>query len=365
MQKDVVHLAFDDQNPEIRGIGNLIYGTGWIAAFIFFVGLFSFFGSMVAESSVSGPLPPGPTPPPTAPPMQSLMAAIVQSYIYSAELLIKLFIVLIALIVMLIYGVYRTYKGLSYLGGYVPHTGIGRAGAILDAVPPLMLVGNILLGTSLFLVGSKYKNAGLKVGGIMTAIPYPLLGFAGGAPIVALLSMMWFIGLVVAYSGGRSILKRYYRVGQQPDARLNRLHIANRVLEAGSALVLLSTLFDLGLMAGLLKGAYYISDLSTFGLVAITGLVMTVLAIYFSIRLSKLYSSARSGTLSDVSAVHRTGIVLLILSIIGLFVIGLFFINGSFIGFIFLILLILLLSGSFIGFILLLVGSILAITWKP
>jgi hypothetical protein len=209
-KKDVVHLAFNDQNPEIRGIGNLIYGTGWIAAFIFFVGWFSFIVSMVAESSVSGPLPPGPTPPPTAPPMQSLMAAIVQSYIYSAELLIKLFIVLIALIVMLIYGVYRTYKGLSYLGGYVPYTGIGRAGAVLDAIPLLMLVGNILLGTSLFLVGSKYKNARLKVGGIMTAIPYPLLGFAGGAPIVALLSMMWFIGLAVAYSGGYSILKKYY-----------------------------------------------------------------------------------------------------------------------------------------------------------
>jgi len=209
-KKDVVHLAFNDQNPEIRGIGNLIYGIAWIATFIFVVGLFSFIVSMAAESSVSGPLPPGPTPPLTAPPMQTLMAAIVQSYIYSAELTEKLFIVLIALIVMLIYGVYRTYKGLSYLGGYVPYTGIGRAGAVLDAIPPLMLVGNILLGTSLFLVGSKYKNARLKVGGIVTAIPYPLLGFAGGAPIVALLSMMWFIGLTVAYSGGYSILKKYY-----------------------------------------------------------------------------------------------------------------------------------------------------------
>jgi hypothetical protein len=39
-------MAFDDQNPEIRGIGNLIYGIGWIGAFIFFVGLFSLFGSM-------------------------------------------------------------------------------------------------------------------------------------------------------------------------------------------------------------------------------------------------------------------------------------------------------------------------------
>jgi len=44
----------------------------------------------------------------------------------------------------------------------------------------------------------------------MTAIPYPLLGFAGGAPIVALLLMMWFLGLVVAYSGGYSIPKKYY-----------------------------------------------------------------------------------------------------------------------------------------------------------
>jgi len=203
--KDVVHLAFDDQNPEIRGIGNLIYGITWISIFIFVVGLFSFFGSMAAESSVSGPLPPGPTPP-----MQSLMAAIIGEYIYSAGLLVKLFIVLIALIVMLIYGVYRAYKGLSYLSGYVPHTGIGRAGAVLDVIPPLMLVGNILLGISLFLVGSKYKNARLKAGGIMTAIPYPLLGFAGGAPIVILLSMMWFIGLAVAYSGGYSILKKHY-----------------------------------------------------------------------------------------------------------------------------------------------------------
>jgi hypothetical protein len=94
---------FDDQNPEIRGIGNLIYGIAWIGAFIFFVGLFSFFGSMAAGSSVSGP-----APPPTAPPTQTLMAAIVGSYIYAAELLKELFIVLIALIAMLIYGVYKT-----------------------------------------------------------------------------------------------------------------------------------------------------------------------------------------------------------------------------------------------------------------
>jgi hypothetical protein len=43
--------------------------------------LISFIVSTAAESSVSGPLPPGPTPP-----MQTLMAVVVQSYIYAAEL---------------------------------------------------------------------------------------------------------------------------------------------------------------------------------------------------------------------------------------------------------------------------------------
>lgn len=66
----------------------------------------------------------------------------------------------------------------------------------------------------------------------------------------------------------------------------------------------------------------------------IIGLIVSVLALYFSIRLSRL---------SDVNAVHNTGIVLLILSIVGLFTA----------------------NGFIIGFILLLVGSILALTWKP
>ncbi|MFB6469837.1 MAG: hypothetical protein TU36_001160 [Vulcanisaeta sp. AZ3] len=66
----------------------------------------------------------------------------------------------------------------------------------------------------------------------------------------------------------------------------------------------------------------------------IIGLIVSALALYFSIRLSRL---------SDVDAVHNTGIVLLILSIVGLFTA----------------------NGFIIGFILLLVGSILALTWKP
>ncbi len=48
-KKDVVHLAFNVQNPEIRGIGNLIYGIAWISVFIFGVGLFSFIVSMATD----------------------------------------------------------------------------------------------------------------------------------------------------------------------------------------------------------------------------------------------------------------------------------------------------------------------------
>ena len=68
--------------------------------------------------------------------------------------------------------------------------------------------------------------------------------------------------------------------------------------------------------------------------IGVVGLIISVLALYFSLRLRGL---------SDVGAVHSTGIVLLILAIIGLFVA----------------------NGFFIGFILLLIGSILALTWKP
>ena len=51
-----------------------------------------------------------------------------------------------------------------------------------------MLVGNTV--GDLALLSRVSMNAGLKVGGIMTAIPYPLLGLAGGAPIAALLSIV-------------------------------------------------------------------------------------------------------------------------------------------------------------------------------
>ncbi len=71
-----------------------------------------------------------------------------------------------------------------------------------------------------------------------------------------------------------------------------------------------------------------------FAVMGIVGLIISILALYFSVKLSRL---------SDINAVHSTGVILLVLSIIGLFVA----------------------NGFFIGFILLLVGSILAITWKP
>ena len=66
----------------------------------------------------------------------------------------------------------------------------------------------------------------------------------------------------------------------------------------------------------------------------IIGLIVSILALYFSVKLERLI---------DVNAVHNNGVVLLVLAIIGLFVA----------------------NGFFIGFLLLLIGSILAITWKP
>ena len=124
--------------------------------------------------------------------------------------------ILLAGVVSLFYGVYRTYKGFSYLSRYVPYTGLGKAGAVLYLIPPLIPVGNILLGISLFFIGSKYRSVKLKVGGIMTAIPFPLLGFVIEMPI-GLLPLIIFIVLLatiigpsIAYHEGYSILKKYY-----------------------------------------------------------------------------------------------------------------------------------------------------------
>jgi hypothetical protein len=124
--------------------------------------------------------------------------------------------ILLTGVVSLLYGVYRTYKGFSYLSRYVFYTGLGKAGAVLYLIPPLIPVGNILLGISLFFVGSRYKNARLKVGGIMTAIPFPLLGLVIKMPIGLLPLIVLFVllatitGPSIAYHEGYSILKKYY-----------------------------------------------------------------------------------------------------------------------------------------------------------
>jgi phosphatidylglycerophosphate synthase len=130
--------------------------------------------------------------------------------------LIIMSLILLAGVLSLLYGVYRTYKGFSYLSRYVPYAGLGKAGAVLYLIPPLIPVGNILLGISLFFVGSKYKSVKLKVGGIMTAIPFPLLGLVIEVPI-GLLPLIIFIvlsatiiGLRLAYYEGHLILKKYY-----------------------------------------------------------------------------------------------------------------------------------------------------------
>jgi hypothetical protein len=135
-------------------------------------------------------------------------------------------------------------------------------------------------------------------------------------------------------------------MSQQPGATPRTAYILSLI---GSIFMLLSSLIVLGVAAMISAYPHYFA-FHRFGyypmiplymltpiflvVVGVIGLVVSVLALYFSIRL---------GRLSDVGAVHSTGIILLILSIIGLFVA----------------------NGFFIGFILLLVGSILAITWKP
>ena len=98
----------------------------------------------------------------------------------------------------------------------MPYTGLGKAGAVLYLLPPLIPVGNVLLGISLFFVGSKYESVKLKVGGIMTAIPFPLLGLVIETPtgllplIVFILLLATITGPSIAYNEGYLILKKYY-----------------------------------------------------------------------------------------------------------------------------------------------------------
>lgn len=135
----------------------------------------------------------------------------------------------------------------------------------------------------------------------------------------------------------------------QGASQIPRPHTAYVLSLIGSVLMLISSLMVLA-AAGFMSmyhgyfafhrfGYYPMMPMFVFTpvffvIVGIVGLVVSVLALYFSIRL---------GGLSDVGSVHSIGVVLLVLAIIGLFVA----------------------NGFFVGFILLLIGSILALTWKP
>jgi hypothetical protein len=217
--RETIRRALKDLNPEIRGLGNLTYGMWSITYFIAAVGFFAFMLSLALALSHSKSLPAESSLIPTASSIQMLLAA----YMQASAFLLKNYMALIIMsaflltgVLSLFYGVYRTYKGFSYLSRYVPYAGLGKAGAILYLIPPLIPIGNILLGISLFFVGSKYESVKLKVGGIMTAIPFPLLGLVIEMPI-GLLPLIIFIVLLatiigpsIAYNEGYSILKKYY-----------------------------------------------------------------------------------------------------------------------------------------------------------
>ena len=217
--RETIRRALKDLNPEIKGLGNLTYGMWSITFFIAAVGFFAFMLSLVAALSHSKSLPAESRLIPTASSSQTLLTAYMQASAFLLKndvVLVIMSAILLAGVLSLLYGVYRTYKGFSYLSRYVPYTGLGKAGAALYLIPPLIPVGNILLGISLFFVGSKYKNAKLKVGGIMTAIPFPLLGLIiempiGLPPLVVLFVLLATItGPSIAYHEGYSILKKYY-----------------------------------------------------------------------------------------------------------------------------------------------------------
>jgi len=217
--RETIRRALKDLNPEIRGLGNLTYGMWSITFFIATVGFFAFMLSLAVALSHSKYLPAEFRLIPSASSIQTLLAAYIQASAFLQKNVVVLIIMsafLLAGVVSLFHGVYRTYKGFSYLSRYVPYTGLGKAGAVLYLIPPLIPVANILLGISLFFVGSKYRSVKLKVGGIMTAIPFPLLGLVIEMPIGLLPLIILFVllatitGPSIAYNEGYSILKKYY-----------------------------------------------------------------------------------------------------------------------------------------------------------
>ncbi|QKR00794.1 DUF973 family protein [Metallosphaera tengchongensis] len=92
----------------------------------------------------------------------------------------------------------RMYRGFSLLQPYVNNMNLGKIGVILAVIPILNFVGTILIGVSLYLIGEKYNNGTLKIGGIMAAIPFVLIMSEGliissmGGPV----STLSFFGLI-------------------------------------------------------------------------------------------------------------------------------------------------------------------------
>jgi len=145
-------------------------------------------------------------------------------------------------------------------------------------------------------------------------------------------------------------VRSFINMGQQPGTQSTIPYTAYILSLIGSILMVIYSIMVLAFAAfiGTLLPRYYVFH--RFGyypmmtmmpltpvlfiVTGIIGLIVSILALYFSLRL---------GRLSDVNAVRSTGVILLVLAIIGLFVA----------------------NGFFIGFILLLIGSVLAMTWKP
>ncbi|WP_069806713.1 hypothetical protein [Vulcanisaeta thermophila] len=130
-------------------------------------------------------------------------------------------------------------------------------------------------------------------------------------------------------------------MSQQTQARPSTAYVLSLI---GSILMLISAVVELAALIMFSVVPYhrfgYMPMPFIFGMGAvlivlgIVGIIISALALYFSLRLNKV---------GDVNAVHSTGIILLVLSIIGLFVA----------------------NGFIVGFILLLIGSVMAMTWKP
>ncbi|QKR00795.1 DUF973 family protein [Metallosphaera tengchongensis] len=107
--------------------------------------------------------------------------------------LVSIFFAIIIIVLAVIFAILaliRMYRGFSLLQPYVNNMNLGKIGVILAVIPILNFVGTILIGVSLYLIGDKYNNGTLKIGGILTAIPFGLITF---------------IGLIISYVGLGSI----------------------------------------------------------------------------------------------------------------------------------------------------------------